>query len=745
MDNLQLLATTTFGLEAPVKRELRDLGFENPKGASPGRIRFFTDPAGLARANLWLRAAERVLLVIGTFEADDFGKLFDGTYSLPWHEWIPADGSFPVTGRSYNSQLSSVPACQKIVKKAIVEKLLAAHKANSLPETGPIYAVEVALRKNLVTLTIDTSGPGLHKRGYRAAAGPAPLRETIAAAMVQLSFWRPDRPLIDPFCGSGTIPIEAALIGRNIAPGLNREFAAEKWERIPAEIWATEREKAHEKIKPALPVRIIATDIEPKAISLSTYHAELAGVADDIHFQQAPFDTLTSSKEYGCIICNPPYGQRFKDTQDIAGLYKSMADVFKALPTWSFFVLTSQDLEKILGQAADRRRKLFNGQIECAYYQFHGPRPPRPDRVDQPALVQTPAAELSDAEQPTADVKIPVAAAPYAPPAPAAPAFGGLKANADNQAEVFANRLRKMARHLRRWPTKRGITCYRLYDRDVPEIPLAVDTYEGRLHIVEYDRPHDRSLAQHTDWLEMMVTVAGETLGVDRADTFLKRRQRQRGLDQYDKFAETGKVFTVTEGGLKFEVNLSDYIDTGLFLDHRITRDMVRAESAEKRVLNLFAYTGSFSVYAADGGAVSTTTVDLSNTYLDWAYRNLNANDFIGDANKLVRADVMEFLTGHAQGPLYDLAIIDPPTFSNSKRTDDVFDIQTDYNKLIHATARLMSPGGAIYFSTNFRRFKFDAGAFPALDAKEISAQTIPEDFRNKRIHRCWRITTQAG
>ena len=737
MANLQLLATTTFGLEACVKRELRELGFEDPKGASPGRIRFMADSAGLARANLWLRTAERVLLVIGTFEAKDFGQLFDGTYELPWHEWIPADGSFPVTGRSYNSQLSSVPACQKIVKKAIVEKLLAAHKVNSLPETGPTYSVEVALRKDAVTLTIDTSGPGLHKRGYRAAAGPAPLRETIAAAMIQLSFWRPDRQLVDPFCGSGTIPIEAALIGRNIAPGLNRNFAAEKWERIPADVWAGEREKAREKIKPALPVRIIGTDIEPKAISLSAYHAKLAGVEDDIHFQQQPFENLTSSKDYGCVICNPPYGQRFKGTADITGLYKSMADVFKTLGTWSFFVLTSVELEKILGQTADRRRKLYNGQIECAYYQFHGPRPPRPDRAEPPAAAEKAVAEPpQDLEQ--AEVAEAKKTTPAAPPAPA---FGGLKENADNQAEVFANRLRKMARHMRRWPTRRAITCYRLYDRDIPEIPLAVDIYEGRLHIVEYDRPHDRTVAQHTDWLEMIVGVAGEVLGVDRPDIFLKRRQRQRGADQYGKFADASKVFTVTEGGLKFEVNLSDYIDTGLFLDHRITRDMVRADSGGKRMLNLFAYTGAFSVYAADGGAKSTATVDLSNTYLDWAYRNLIANNFTGSSHKLIRADVMEFLGEHAPGPHYDLAIIDPPTFSNSKRTDDVFDIQVDYNRLIHATVRLMSPGGVIYFSTNFRRFKFDAGAFPALDAKEISAQTIPEDFRNKRIHRCWRIT----
>ncbi len=700
-----------------MKRELTDLGFADAKVFSPGRIIFEADAAGLVRANLWLRTADRVMLVVGVFEATDFGELFDRTHALPWERWITPDGEFPVRGRSYKSQLASAPACQKIVKKAIVEKIRAAHGVADLPETGPTYSVEIAMRDDTALLTIDTSGPGLNKRGYRAAAGPAPLKETLAAAMIQLSFWNPDRQLIDPFCGSGTIPIEAAMIGRDIAPGLNRGFAAEHWPAIEQRHWDAERDAARQRIKPELPRRIIGTDIAPEAPSLSRHHAELAGVANDIHFQAKPFAELASGHDYGCIICNPPYGRRFERSPEVDALYRSMPDVFRRLKTWSFYVITSRDLEKVLGQKADRRRKLYNGQIECTYYQFHGPRPPKAGAV---------AVEPTDESAPSEPTS----------------AFGGLKSNASNQAEIFGNRLRKMARHLRRWP-KRGVTCYRLYDRDIPEVPLAVDLYEGRLHIAEYDRPHDRTPAEHADWLDMLVRVAGKVLDIPRDDIHLKRRRRQRGSEQYERVSDTRSIHTVGEGGLAFEVNLSDYLDTGLFLDHRTTRDMVRQEADGKRMLNLFAYTGAFSVYAADGGAASTTTVDLSKTYLNWAQRNMTANGFTGPEHTFVRAGAMEFLADHAPGAHFDLAVIDPPTFSASKRTDDVFDIQRDYAALLAAAAGLMSPGGVIYFSTNFRRFKFDPAALPGLDARDITAKTIGDDFRNKRIHRCWRMVVR--
>ncbi|HET6429242.1 MAG TPA: class I SAM-dependent methyltransferase, partial [Phycisphaerae bacterium] len=320
------------------------------------------------------------------------------------------------------------------------------------------------------------------------------------------------------------------------------------------------------------------------------------------------------------------------------------------------------------------------------------------------------------------------------------PVFGGLTDKARQQAEVFANRLGRMARHRRRWPARRQITCYRLYDRDIPEVPLAVDLYEHALHIAEYDRPHEHDLAQHADWLDLMVRTAAETVGVPVADVFLKRRLRQRGAAQYQRLGEQGRIIQAHEGGLVFEVNLSDYLDTGLFLDHRVTRSMVREEAAGKRFLNLFAYTGAFTVYAAAGQAASTTTVDRSEAYLDWARRNMAANGFTGPAHRFLQAEAMRFLSEHRPGPRYDLAVVDPPTFSNRKGEPDYWDVQRDHAGLLTALRALMPPGGVIYFATNFRRFKLAEPELGWAEIQEITDRTVPEDFARKRPHLCWRM-----
>lgn len=310
----------------------------------------------------------------------------------------------------------------------------------------------------------------------------------------------------------------------------------------------------------------------------------------------------------------------------------------------------------------------------------------------------------------------------------------------DRQTTDFAARLAKRAKHLRKWPTKRGITCFRLYERDIPEIPLVVDRYEDCLHITEYERPHDRTDDQHQEWLDLMSATAGATLDVPPERVFFKRRGRQKGKTQHDKLDQSEHRMEVGEGGLKFLVNLRDYVDTGLFLDHRNTRAMVRKEAAGKRLLNLFCYTGSFTVYAVDGGAASTVSVDLSKTYLDWAKRNLLRNGFSEDGHRFVAADCREFVFNHAKGPLFDLVVVDPPTFSNSKRTDADWNVQADAPELLGGLLELMSPGGVMYFSNNFRQFKFDRQSIFCSEVHEITNQTIPEDFRNKRIHRCWRI-----
>lgn len=373
---LQFVATTSFGLEAVVSRELQALGYIDQHNID-GHVFFKGPMEAICRSNLWLRSAERVGLVFGQFPAHDFGELFDRTIALPWEEWIPSDGQFPVSCRSVKSMLHSTPDCQRIVKKAIVERLKRAYGLGWFPETGPTYAVEISLLKNDATLTIDTSGDGLHKRGYRKLTATAPLRETLAAALVQLSVWRPERPFADPCCGSGTIPIEAALIAKNVAPGLKREFAASQWPQLDRALWRNFRDEAQALIQPAPTEKLLASDIDAEVLSLARYHVRQAGVEDCIRVSQARCETFKSSNRFGCWISNPPYGERSGDLPDVERLYHDMGEVWEFLPDWSHFVLTTHGgFERIVNRHATRRRKIYNGKLPCTYYQFLGTRPP---------------------------------------------------------------------------------------------------------------------------------------------------------------------------------------------------------------------------------------------------------------------------------------------------------------------------------------------------------------------------------
>jgi putative N6-adenine-specific DNA methylase len=377
MSKIQLIATATFGLEAVVAREVKELGYEDMM-VENARVTFAGDEAAICRANLWLRAADRVLVKLGEFKAKSFAELFQQTKALPWPDWLPEDAAFPVEGKSVKSQLHSVPDCQAIVKKAVVEKMKQVYRREWFEETGPRYTIEVALLNDLATLTLDTSGAGLHKRGYRRLGGPAPLKETLAAAMVLLSRWCPDRPLIDPLCGSGTLPIEAALIGLNLAPGLKRTFAAENWPVVPEVLWARAREEAADLVQRSRPVRVLGSDINGEVLGLARCHARQAGVAENAFFQKLPVSELRSAQKYGYLVCNPPYGERMGDRSQVERLYREMGAVFRELDTWSYYVLTAHpNFERLFGRRADKKRKLYNGRIQCNYYQFYGPRPPR--------------------------------------------------------------------------------------------------------------------------------------------------------------------------------------------------------------------------------------------------------------------------------------------------------------------------------------------------------------------------------
>ena len=665
---------------------------------SPGFVAFSGDEATICQANLWLRTADRILIEVDAFECLDYEQLFTRVRAAAWESWMGPEDQFPVTAHVVGEHHRSAQAAIKTAKRAIVDRLREVHQATTLPETGNKYAVHVSLVNRHAWVTIDTTGKSLHRRGYRASYRHDEPKETLAAAMVLLSKWDRQRPLVDPRCRSGNIVIEAAMIACNMAPGRNRSFVAEQWPRVPATLWESARRQADEAQREDLPRRILGFDTDPGRLHDAQSAAIAAGVEDSTHFQAAEIKTFSSSREFGCLITTIPWVDEPGDHQ---ATYDALPEVLRKLPTWSsFFLADHPDFQSIVGRNADRRRKLYHERRGCTLYSFFGPLPGQ--------QCEAPFGQLTDKE--------------YA------------------QGELLQRRLVKRARHFRRWPAQLGISSLRLYERDIPEIPLVIDRYDSYLHITEYERPHQRDPATHANWLEMLARYAGEALEIPPANVILKRRQRQAGTQQYQRLAEENRETIVSEGGLQFIVNLTDYVDTGLFLDHRITRAMVRREAAAKRVVNLFAYTGSFSVYAAAGGAAEVTTVDWTHSYLQWAQRNMELNRFTGPQYRYVRSDAMEFLESLPQDELFDLAIVDPPTFSNSKRTTEIWEVQTGYAVLLNALLLRMSPGGLIYFSNNFRRFKLDPGLLAASQIHEISNQTIPPDFRNRRIHRAWRM-----
>jgi putative N6-adenine-specific DNA methylase len=375
MDRIELIATTTFGLETVTKRELIGLGVEDIN-VENGKVSFMGTLRDIPRANLWLRTAERVLVKMGEFKAVTFDDLFEKTKALPWEDWIPEEGNFIVEGKSVKSQLYSISDSQRIVEKAVVERLKTKYPVEWFKKSGPRYRIEVSLLKDIATLTIDTSGEGLHKRGYRDRAGDAPIKETLAAAMVMLSYWNKDRVLLDPFCGSGTILIEAAMIGKNIAPGLDRKFDAENWDMIPKEYWSEEKIEAMRKIDHDTTLHLLGADTDKRSILRARDNAANVGLEDDIAFFMKDMRDVDLQEEYGVVITNPPYGERMGEKEDVEQLYRDFGKKFMDHPTWSVYAITSnENFEGLYGKKADRKRKLYNGRIKVDYYQFYGPRP----------------------------------------------------------------------------------------------------------------------------------------------------------------------------------------------------------------------------------------------------------------------------------------------------------------------------------------------------------------------------------
>lgn len=717
MSELSFFVTAPAGIEPLALLELGELGAIAPKPARGGVS--FTGSLELAyRVCLWSRTASRVLLPLATFPVTAAEALYAGIYALPWDEHLDPDGTLCIEFNGSAPGITHTHFGAQRVKDAIVDQFRARYgRRPSIDRQQPQLRLHVHLRDGQATVSLDLSGDSLHRRGYRETTVLAPLKETLAAALLLKAGWpaiaAAGGPLLDPLCGSGTLPIEAAWIAGDQAPGLLRTYwgfngwlghIPALWSRLLAE--AQERRAAGQARIPP----ILASDCDPRAIRATLINAGRAGVADRIRMEHRDLVDAKPPADSppGLLIANPPYGERLGEQDELALLYAQLGDRLKAdFSGWQAAIFTGNpDLGKRMGLRAHKLNVFHNGPLECQLLQF---------QVEPTFFVDREAAD----QRARASV---------------------LQRAVAGGAEGFVNRLRKNLRHLSRWAEREGVSCYRLYDADLPEYAVAVDRYEQWLQVQEYAPPASVDPDRARERLEQVLAVLPAVLELPPEHVFLKVRQRQKGVSQYQKQADQGRFYEVREGPARFWVNFSDYLDTGLFLDHRLTRQMVRELANGRRFLNLFGYTGAATVHAALGGAASTTTVDLSATYLDWAQRNLSLNGFHGPRHELIRADCRQWLAqAHSR---YELIFLDPPTFSNSKRLEDTFDVQRDHVALLHQVLRLLTPDGILIFSTNHRKFKLEREALADLRCEDLSRRTLPPDFaRNPRIHQCWRIT----
>lgn len=708
-DRLEFFATAPKGVEPLLADELTALGAAD---ILPGRggVGFRGDLACGYRVCLWSRTASRVLLPLAGFPAADPEQLYAGVRAVPWEDHLSPDGTLAVDFTGSRSAIEHSRYGAQRVKDAVVDRLREGFgRRPSVDRERPDLRINCHLLDDWASLAVDLSGDSLHRRGYRAETVAAPLKENLAAALLLKVGWpalaRAGRPLLDPMCGSGTLVIEAALLAADRAPGLTRDYWGFRgWLGHDAAAWTALLAEARERAAAAGPIRaLLGWDRDPRAVRAALVNAGRAGVADRVHFEGRELGQGQAPGAAGLLITNPPYGERLGEAAELEALYARLGDWLKAhCGGWRAAVFTGNpELGKRMGLKAKRVNTFYNGPLVCKLLSFE---------VEPEYHVNREALDRRAREA------------------------------ALREAEPFANRIRKNLRGLGRWAERAGIGCYRLYDADVPEFAVAVDIYADQVHVQEYQPPRSVDPARATLRLEGIMAALPELLGVPPGNLHLKVRHRQSRGSQYQKRAGHGRFFEVREGPCRLLVNLEDYLDTGLFLDHRPTRALLGQLARGKRFLNLFGYTGAATVHAAVNGAAATTTVDLSSRYLDWARRNLELNGVReGPAHRLLRADCRAWL--ERERGRYDVIFLDPPSFSRSKAMDGTLDVQRDHPTLIRGAARLLAEDGVLVFSTNLRTFRLDPQALAGLAVEDISAATLPRDFqRNPHIHQCFRI-----
>jgi len=708
----QLFATTARGFEELLKSELTELGAQDAKVAQGG-VHYWADDETLYRTLLWSRLSSRILLPIVQTKVFSDLDLYSAVVGVNWLDYFDEKVHFFVDFNGTNQEIRHTQFGAMRVKDGIVDYFERHGRARpNVDKEQPDIRIHAYLNRDDVVLSLDLSGDALHMRGYREDTGKAPLRETLAAAIVLRSGWQKGTPLVDPMCGSGTLLIEAAQMEAQIAPQLYRlHWGFDFWQGHNQAAWEKVKEEAlalaeAEKQRENLP-HFYGFDLDHHVLQKAKQNAKNAGVAYLMQWQQGDVAAIKnpSPNVAGTVICNPPYGERLGTTPALIALYSVFGQRLKQqFAGWNASIFSGEpSLLDCLRLRSHRQFKAKNGPLDCVQKNYQ-----IAERAEQSAVENT--VEFDRTSSVSSDVAV-----------------------------DFANRLQKNIKKIEKWAKQQGLDAYRLYDADLPEYNLAVDRYADHIVVQEYAAPKNIDENKARQRLLDAVNATLNVTGIETNKLILKVRQKQKGTNQYEKLANKGEYFYVNEYGAKLWVNLTDYLDTGLFLDHRLTRKMLGEMAQGKDFLNLFAYTGSATVHAALGKAKSTTTVDMSNTYLNWAEQNLLLNDIEGKQHKLIQADCLQWLEKCDRQ--FDLIFVDPPTFSNSKRMEDSWDVQRDHIKLMKNLKRILRPNGTIVFSNNKRGFKMDFAKLEelGLSAVEISHKTLPLDFeRNKQIHNCW-------
>ncbi|HDX1010514.1 TPA: bifunctional 23S rRNA (guanine(2069)-N(7))-methyltransferase RlmK/23S rRNA (guanine(2445)-N(2))-methyltransferase RlmL [Pasteurella multocida] len=715
----QLFATTARGFEELLKVELIDLGAMDCQ-ITQGGVHFHADEETQYRVLLWTRLASRILLPIVTCKVYSDLDLYSAVVGQNWLDYFDEKAHFMVDFNGTNREISHTQFGAMRVKDGIVDYFERVGKPRpNVDKSQPDIRIHAYLNREELVISLDLSGDALHMRGYREDTGKAPLRETLAAAIVLRSGWQLGTPLVDPMCGSGTLLIEAAQMQANIAPQLHRlHWGFDFWKGHNQQAWDKVKgeaiELAEQTFNQNQKANFYGCDLDHRVLQKAKRNAQNAGVAHLIQWQQGDVAALKNPfvEEKGTVICNPPYGERLGTTPALIALYSVFGQRLKQqFADWNVSIFSGEPaLLDCLRLRSHRQFKAKNGPLDCVQKNYH-------------ISARTTASDENTQNLPEIDRTLTSA----------------------QVAVDFANRLQKNSKKIEKWAKQQGINAYHLYDADLPEYNLAVDRYDDHIVVQEYAAPKNIDENKARQRLLDAVTATLQVTGVETNKLILKVRQKQKGTNQYEKLANKGDYFYVNEYGAKLWVNLTDYLDTGLFLDHRLTRKMLGEMAKGKDVLNLFAYTGSATVHMALGGAKSTTTVDMSNTYLNWAEQNLLLNELEGKQHKLIQADCLQWLARCDRQ--FDLIFVDPPTFSNSKRMEDSWDVQRDHIKLMTQLKRILRPNGTIVFSNNKRGFKMDVEGLETLglSAVDITAKTLPLDFeRNKQIHNCWVVRLKA-